>query len=62
MKRSIIAVSWIAMILLFCPVNGQCLDVSVHGRAESNLVLRDNDGFESGIFDHTKAVQWRNTL
>lgn len=62
MKRSITAVGWIVLMFLFLPVNGQCLDVNLGGQVSSAFVLRDIDGFESGILDRLRGVQWRNSL
>ena len=62
MKRYAIVISWIALVLLFFPADGLCLDVNVRGRAESSFVLRDTNGFQYGILDEAEGVQWRNTV
>ena len=62
MKRYITIVSWVVLIMLFHPVNGQCLDVAFHGQVSSLFVLRDIDGFSRGFLDNNRGVQWRNTL
>ncbi len=62
MKRYITIVSWVVLIMLFYPVNGQCLDVAFHGQVSSLFVLRDTDGFSRGFLDNNRGVQWRSTL
>ncbi len=62
MKKCMIIFSWIALILLFHPADGQCLQANLRGRLETNYVIRDTDGFQYGFLDKTDSVQWRNML
>ena len=61
-EKILTIVSWVVLMMLFYPVNGQCLDVAFHGQVSSLFVLRDIDGFQSGFLDENRGVQWRNTL
>lgn len=51
----------ITMLGLFSS-NAEAVDVDFHGYFESNLILRDVDGFQYGFMDHVNAIQQRNTL
>lgn len=70
MKKSnhfIKCVKWsvAAQIFVIC-----CLQISIasafytefHGFVESNVIMRDTNGFQYGFFDKADAVQQRNTL
>ena len=37
-------------------------EIDFHGYVESNIILRDTNGFESGFMDHLEAIQQRNTF
>ena len=37
-------------------------EVTFHGFAESNVVIRDQNGIQDGFMDHLDAIQQRNTL
>lgn len=66
-NRLIKSVKWpvAAMLCVFC-----CLQISIasafyanfHGYVESNVIVRDTNGFQYGFFDKAEAVQQRNTL
>lgn len=66
-NRLINSVKWpvAAVMFVIC-----CLQISIalafytefHGYVESNVILRDTNGFQYGFFDKTDVVQQRNTL
>ena len=37
-------------------------EYEIHGYVESNLIIRDRDGFNDGFLDDTKLIQQRNTV
>ena len=51
-------------LLAFCANDVQALqlDTEFHGRLQSTFVIRDIDGFQHGILDECRGVQWRNEL
>jgi len=53
-------------LLAFCVNDVQALPLQLktefHGRLQSTFVIRDIDGFQHGVLDECRAVQWRNEL
>jgi hypothetical protein len=58
--------SWVlVMFCIFCSMqssNVSAYSTEFHGYLESNLILRDTNGFQYGFFDKGEAIQQRNTL
>jgi hypothetical protein len=52
----------LAVMLWFPLSSAHAVEVEFHGYFESNLILRDTDGFSNGFMDNVDAVQQRNTL
>ncbi len=57
-----IAALGLITMLCFCSKISFALDTEIHGRIQSTYVLRDVDGFQSGVLDEAHGVQWRNEL
>ncbi len=53
-------VSGLICILVLCINIAYAMETNFNGRVQSTFVLRDYDGFQSGVMDEAYGVQWRN--
>jgi hypothetical protein len=55
---------WMALIGLFVPAGGQCLqvDYDIQGRVKTLFTLRDDDGLKNSAYDDMRGAGWRNEL